>query len=248
MKLNEDPVFWPIYMTIMLFVFGIAYGSIIIKTFMEKFKEYKLQKTLKINIQTLISTTSQDTPQKINNWKYNGPLLTGWRTFQPQTFQPQASTLDLSTPDFSTMNFPTPDFSIMNFSIMNFSIMNFSTPDFSTQSPGLESSWLTNLGLNDTGLKLEVEKSGVEMFFNLLTGLQMVFLGTITFIMGTFFHFFWFYLAVFPHTDGNMIIYQTFLFRRFVLGFLFDLVFPVLYLTTRKDLCRFIILMLKKLM
>ena len=77
MKLNEDPVFWPIYMTIMLFVFGIAYGSIIIKTFMEKFKEYKLQKTLKINIQTLISTTSQDTPQKINNWKYNGPLLTG---------------------------------------------------------------------------------------------------------------------------------------------------------------------------
>ena len=155
MKLNEDPVFWPIYMTIMLFVFGIAYGSIIIKTFMEKFKEYKLQKTLKINIQTLISTTSQDTPQQINNWKYNGPLL---------------------------------------------------------------------------------------------TGLQMVFLGTITFILGSLFHFFWFYVAVFAHIDDNMIIYQTFLFRRFFLGFLFDLVFPVLYLSTRKDLCRFIILMLKKLM
>ena len=77
MMLNEDSIFWPIYMTIMLFVFGVAYGSIITKTFMEKFKEYKLQKTLKINIQTLISTTSQDTPQKINNWKYNGPLLTG---------------------------------------------------------------------------------------------------------------------------------------------------------------------------
>ena len=77
MMLNEDSIFWPIYMTIMLFVFGVAYGSIITKTFMEKFKEYKLQKTLKINIQTLISTTSQDTPQQINNWKYNGPLLTG---------------------------------------------------------------------------------------------------------------------------------------------------------------------------
>ena len=153
--LNEDPIFWSIYMTIMLFVFGIAYGSIIIKTFMEKFKEYKLQKALKINIQTLISTTSQDTPQRINNWKYNGPLL---------------------------------------------------------------------------------------------TGLQMVLLGTITFILGSLFHFFWFYVAVVSHVDDRMIIYQTFLFRRFVLRFLFDLVFPVLYLSKRKDLCRFIILMLKKLM
>ena len=155
MMLNEDSIFWPIYMTIMLFVFGIAYGSIITKTFMEKYKEYKLQKTLKINIQTLISTSSQDKPQQINNWKYNGPLL---------------------------------------------------------------------------------------------TGIQMVFLGTITFILGSLFHFFWFYVAVVSHVDDKMIIYQTFLFRRFVLRFLFDLVFPVLYLSTRKDLCRFIILMLKKLM
>ena len=153
--MNEDPIFWSIYMTIMLFVFGIAYGSIITKTFIEKFKEYKLQKALKINIQTLISTTSQDTPQRINNWKYNGPLL---------------------------------------------------------------------------------------------TGLQMVLLGTITFILGSLFHFFWFYVAVVSHVDDKMIIYQTFLFRRFVLRFLFDLVFPVLYLSKRKDLCRFIILMLKKLM
>ena len=156
MMLNEDSIFWPIYMTIMLFVFGIAYGSIITKTFVEKFKEYKLQKTLKINIQTLISTTSQDKPQQINNWKYNGPLL---------------------------------------------------------------------------------------------TGLQMVFLGTITFILGSLFHFFGFYVAVYSHIiDDNMIIYQTFLFRRFVVGFLFNLVFPVMYLSTRKDLCRFIILMLKNLM
>ena len=154
MMLNDNSIFWPIYMTIMLFVFGIAYGSIITKTFMEKFKECKLQKILIINIQTLISTTSQDKPQQINNWKYNEPLL---------------------------------------------------------------------------------------------TGLQMVFLGTITFIMGSLFHFFWFYVAVFSYIDDNMIIYQTFLFRRFVLGFLFNLVFPVMYLSTRKDLCRFIVLMLRNL-
>ena len=155
MMLNEDSIFWPIYMTIMLFVFGIAYGSIITKTFMEKYKEYKLQKTLKINIQTLISTSSQDKPQQINNWKYNGPLL---------------------------------------------------------------------------------------------TGIQMVFLGTITFILGSLFHFFWFYVAVFSYIDDKMILYQTFIFRRFVLGSLFELVFPVMYLATRKDLQRFIILMLKNLM
>ena len=33
---------------------------------------------------------------------------------------------------------------------------------------GLKSSWLKNLGLKGLGLKLEVEKSGVEMSFNLL--------------------------------------------------------------------------------
>jgi hypothetical protein len=155
MMLNEDSIFWPIYMTIMLFVFGIAYGSIITKTFMEKYKEYKLQKTLKINIQTLISTSSQDKPQQINNWKYNGPLL---------------------------------------------------------------------------------------------TGIQMVFLGTITFILGSLFHFFWFYVAVFSYIDDKMILYQTYIFRKFVLGFLFELVFPVMYLATRKDLQRYIILMLKNLL
>ena len=155
MMLNENSIFWPIYMTIMLFVFGIAYGSIITKTFMEKYKEYKLQKTLKINIQTLISTSSQDKPQQINNWKYNGPLL---------------------------------------------------------------------------------------------TGIQMVFLGTITFILGSLFHFFWFYVAVFSYIDDKMILYQTYIFRKFVLGFLFELVFPVMYLATRKDLQRYIILMLKNLL
>ena len=157
--LNEDPIFWPIYMTIMLFVFGIAYGSIITKKSMVKFKEYKLEKRMKINIQQLTCSTSQDKSQKsilpFNNSKYNGPLL---------------------------------------------------------------------------------------------TGIQMVFLGAITFILGCLFHFFWFYVAVFSLIDDNMILYQTFIFRRFVLGFLFHLVFPLMYLATKKDLQRFIILMLKNLM
>ena len=33
--------------------------------------------------------------------------------------------------------------------------------------PGLESSWLKKMGLKGLGLKLGVEKSGVEMSFNL---------------------------------------------------------------------------------
>ena len=35
------------------------------------------------------------------------------------------------------------------------------------KSPGLESSWLKSPGLKGLGLKLGVEKSGVEMSFNL---------------------------------------------------------------------------------
>ena len=48
--------------------------------------------------------------------------------------------------------------------------MTFQTPWFKyswLKSPGLESSWLINLRLKGLGLKLGVEKSGVEMSFNL---------------------------------------------------------------------------------
>ena len=48
--------------------------------------------------------------------------------------------------------------------------MNFSTPWFKNswlKSPGLKNSWLKSLGLKGPGLKLGVEKSGVEMSFNL---------------------------------------------------------------------------------
>ena len=152
-------MFWPVYMSLMLLVFGIAYGAIVIKKCKEKFKEYKLQKNLQINIPKLVSTNGQDQSQKnilhFNNLKYNGPLL---------------------------------------------------------------------------------------------NGVQFLGLGTITIIVGGFSHFLYFYVRLFPETDDKMIRYQTFVFRRFFLGFLFSVVFPILYLATKKDLRRFIILMFKNLM
>ena len=83
---KETPIFWPIYMTMMLLIFGLAYGSITVKKLMEKFKDYKLRKRSKVNIQENFFTISgQDkfrenkmtTPLKINNFKYNVPLLNG---------------------------------------------------------------------------------------------------------------------------------------------------------------------------
>ena len=157
--LTEDSMFWPVYMSLMLLVFGISYGSIVIKKFKEKFKDHKLQKNLQINIQKLISTNGQDQSQEnilhFNNVKYNGPLL---------------------------------------------------------------------------------------------NGVQFLGLGTITFIVGGFFHFLYFYVSVFSEIDDTMIRYQTFVFRKLFLGFLYSVVFPILYLATKKDLRRFIILMFKNLM
>ena len=83
---EEEPIFWTIYMTLMLFIFGMAYGSITTKKLMEKFKEYKLQKSAKVNIQENFFTISgldksqenkMTTPLKVNNFKYNVPLLNG---------------------------------------------------------------------------------------------------------------------------------------------------------------------------
>ena len=83
---QEEPIFWPFYMTLILFIFGISYGSITAKKFMEKYKEFKLQKRLKVKIQENVFTLNgQDklrenkktTPLKVNNFKYNVPLLNG---------------------------------------------------------------------------------------------------------------------------------------------------------------------------
>ena len=147
-------------MNLMFLVFAIAYGSIAIKKFKEKFKEYKLQKNIQINLRKFISTNGQDQSQenilRFNNLKYNGPLL---------------------------------------------------------------------------------------------NSVQFLGLGTIIFIVGGFFSFLYFYDDVFSETDDTMKHYQIFVYRRiFYFGFLFSVVFPILYLATKKDLRRFIILMYKDLM
>ena len=154
--MTEDSMFWPFYMLLILLVFGISYGSIVIKKFTEKYKEYKLQKNLQKSIQKLIFTTGQDRSQEnvlqFNNIKYNGPLL---------------------------------------------------------------------------------------------DGVQLLGLGTIMLIVGGFFYFITFYVYKFSEIEYAMIRYQTFIFRGFFLGFLWSVVFPILYLATKKDLRRFIILMFK---
>ena len=71
-------------------------------------------------------------------------FVKGWGISQPQTFQPQASTPNHSTSDFSTPWFK----------------------NSWLKSPGLKSSWLNCLGLKSPGLKLEIEKSWVDMSFN----------------------------------------------------------------------------------
>ena len=147
--LTEDSIFWPVYMILMLLVFGVAYGSIVIKKFTEKYKEYKLQKNLQINIG---QDKSQENILHFNNVKYNGPLL---------------------------------------------------------------------------------------------NGVQLLGLGTIMIIVGGFFHFIYYYVSMFSEIEYTMIRYQTFIFRGFFLGFLWSVVFPILYLATKKDLRRFIILVFK---
>ena len=83
----------------------------------------------------------------------------------------------------------------------------------------------------------------------LLNGVQFLGLGTIAFIVGGFFHFLYFYNNVISETDDTMKRFQRFVFIRFFYaGFLFSIVFPILYLATKRDLRRFIILMLKNLM
>lgn len=79
-RVTEEPIFWPIYVTIMVVIFGVAFGSITMKKIMEKFKDYKLQVRIQENFSSLnISETSEKTLQSplFNNIKYNVPLLNG---------------------------------------------------------------------------------------------------------------------------------------------------------------------------
>ena len=88
-RMKENTIFWPIFMTTILSIFGIAFGSIIMKKMVEKLKERKLQKHLKVKISTNISIIEmcQKNPSKnleknlseFNTLKYNIPL---WNEIQ----------------------------------------------------------------------------------------------------------------------------------------------------------------------
>ena len=119
---------------------------------------------------------SEDTCFIVRDIQFTCDRPGGWRTSQPRTFQPQDSTLDLSTMNFGTINFSKNLGLKYLFSIRLKDILtpDFSTPDFSTMNfltPWFQNSWLISLGLKRSwlrspGLKLRVEKSGVEMSFN----------------------------------------------------------------------------------
>ena len=77
------------------------------------------------------------------------------------------------------MNFQTPDFStpdlgskspgltgLRNLGLKSSWSKSLGLEGSCLKSPGLESSWLRSLGLKGLGLKLGVEKSGVEISFN----------------------------------------------------------------------------------
>ena len=83
-RMSARTIFWPIYMTIILSLFGFAFGSITIKKFHEKLKEHNFQKNLNVKVNETISTVDvgqkksvQNPPIVFNNSKHNIPLLNG---------------------------------------------------------------------------------------------------------------------------------------------------------------------------
>ena len=51
--------FWPFFFTMFFLIFGITFGSITVKNILEKFKERKIQRHLKINILEKFSTIEE---------------------------------------------------------------------------------------------------------------------------------------------------------------------------------------------
>ena len=50
-KIEDRNIFWKIYVAIMVSFLTIALGSMTVKKMIEKFKEYRIQKTVHVNIQ-----------------------------------------------------------------------------------------------------------------------------------------------------------------------------------------------------
>lgn len=77
----------------------------------------------------------------------------------------------------------------------------------------------------------------------LWNGIEFAVIGTFILVIGTTLHFFYLYLVV----DGNMIPYQIFLYRGFLNESIFSFFLPLVYLSTKKDLCRFAKMMINNI-
>ena len=91
-KIKDGNVFWTIYVAIMLIILTIALGSMTVKKIIEKFKEYKIQKTVHVNIQkqsppvsifAFVADNSNEVEPfsyqlQLNNIKHNVPILSGF--------------------------------------------------------------------------------------------------------------------------------------------------------------------------
>ena len=89
-KIKDRNIFWTIYVLIMLTVLTIALGSMTVKKMIEKFKEYRIQKTVHVNLQkqspqisifNFIADNSnevQPSSNQLNNKKHNVPILSGF--------------------------------------------------------------------------------------------------------------------------------------------------------------------------
>ena len=92
--LEDRNIFWTTYVGIMLCILTIALGSMTVKKMIEKFKEYKIQRTIHVNIQmdqlpkspamSVFNFVEQDKAEigppldQINNKKHNVPILSGF--------------------------------------------------------------------------------------------------------------------------------------------------------------------------
>jgi hypothetical protein len=89
-KIEDRNIFWKIYVAIMVSFLTIALGSMTVKKMIEKFKEYRIQKTVNVNIQERSPPISilnfvvdnsnevQSFSHQLNNKKHNLPILNGF--------------------------------------------------------------------------------------------------------------------------------------------------------------------------
>jgi hypothetical protein len=86
-KIEDRNIFWTIYVAVTVTILTVALGSMTVKKMIEKFKEYRIQKTVHVNIQKQNpqisifnfvadnSNEAQPFSDQLNNKKHNVPIL-----------------------------------------------------------------------------------------------------------------------------------------------------------------------------